>query len=366
MKPVDLEASRILEVEDSWEAINDWFLEHDLTDGMPIVPPTVTRVRAMTDYVEQQLGWKADEVLGTLAPKYGAATVEKVAANAVMAGCRPDYMPVLIACVQGVADPRFNLDSVQTSTHPTSPLPIVNGPVCKAIDLNWGYNYTGSLSRSTTTIGRALRLCMTNIGGTPGSVNIHTQGHISRFTHVIAENEAENPWEPLSVELGFEPGTSTVTVVPSCSPALIDDNGGSQTAKDLLKTFANSIAYVGNRNTNGEGQPLIIFGPQHARLLANGGYSKAEVKRFIWERARVRCGDIPPGNLVSYSDQIHKLYTDVDPDYGIPIAGKPEDIFLVVMGGTGTHSLSVQTRLASAVVTIPILRKDGTAWVPRP
>ena len=365
MSTVDLETTRVIELGNDWEAINDWFLDHDLTDGMPIVPPTEQRVWAMTDYVARELGWSATDTLGTLAPKYGVATIEKIAANAVMAGCRPDYMPVLLTCVQAIADPGFNLDSVQTSTHPTSPLPIVNGPVCKAIDLNWGYNYTGSLSRSTTTIGRALRLVMANIGGSPGSVNIHTQGHIARFAHVIAENESENPWEPLHVELGFPADTSTVTVIPACTPALIDDNGGSQTAKDLLKTFAHSIAYVGNRNTNGEGQPLIIFGPQHARVLANGGYSKADVKRFLWERARVRVGDIPPGNLVSYSDQIHKLYTGVDRDYGIPIAGRPEDILLIVMGGTGTHSLSVQTRLASAVVTLPILRKDGTVWKPQ-
>lgn len=348
----------------SWEKINDWFLDNDLTDGLPIVPPTEERVRAMTDYVHRELGWSAEDEIATLPPKSGVATLEKIAANAVMAGCRPDYMPVLIACIQGIADPAFNLDSVQTSTHPTSPLPIVNGPVRKAIDLNWGYNYTGRLWRSTTSIGRALRLIMQNVGGTPGSVNIHTQGHIARFEHVIAENEDENPWEPLHVERGYAMDISTVTLIPACTPALVDDNGGSKTAKDLLKTFARSIPYVGNRNTNGEGEPLIILGPQHARILANDGYSKADVKQFLWEHARVPLRDIPPGNLVSYSDRIHKLYVGADQDYGIPIAGRPEDIVIVVMGGTGTHSLSVQTRLASAMVTIPIARKDGTPWCP--
>jgi len=354
----------ILELEDSWEAINAWFLAHDLTDGLPIVPPTEPRVAAMTDYVARELGWAAGDVIATLAPKRGLATVEKIAANAVMAGCRPEYMPVLIACVQGVGAPKFNLDAVQTSTHNTSPLPIVNGPVRRAIDLNWGYNFTGSRWQSTAAIGRALRLVMSNVGGVPGSINIHTQGHIARFEHCIAENEEENPWEPLHVERGHAPGESTVTLIPACPAAMIDDNGGSQTAKDLLRTLAQSIPYVGNRNTNGEGQPLLILCPQHARLLANGGFSKADVKRFIWEFGRLPFGTIPRGNLTSFSEKILKLYADVDPAFGVPIADKPEDIVIVVMGGTGTHSLSVQTRLASENVTVPIRRKDGSAWAP--
>jgi hypothetical protein len=352
----------IIELEDDWEAINAWFLEHDLTDGLPIVPPTQARVAAMTDFVERALGWKATDVIGTLAPKRGVATVEKIAANAVMAGCVPEYMPVLIACVKAVAWLGFNLDAVQTSTHNTSPLPIVNGPVRAAIDLNSGYNHTGSRWRSTSTLGRALQLTLINVGGTPGSINIHTQGHIARFAHCIAENEEENPWEPLHVERGHARKTSTVTMIPACPAAMIDDNGGSQTAKDLLRTLALSIPYVGNRNTNGEGQPLLILCPQHARLLANGGYSKAEVKQFIWEYGRLPFGKIPRGNLTSFSKKILKQYGDFDPSFGVPIAEKPEDIVIVVMGGTGTHSLSVQTRLASQNITVPIERKDGTPW----
>jgi hypothetical protein len=351
-----------IELVDSWESVNEWFLEHDLTDGLPIVPPTQPRVAAMTDYAERTLGWKALDVIGTLAPKQGQATVEKIAANAVMAGCKPEYMPVLIACVKAVAEPRFNLDAVQTSTHNTSPLPIVNGPITRAIDLNWGYNNTGSRWRSTTSIGRALQLVMMNVGGTPGSINIHTQGHIARFHHCIAENEDENPWEPLHVERGYERDASTVTVIPACTAAMIDDNGGSQNAKDLLKTLAHSIAYVGNRNINGKGQPLIILAPQHARLIALGGYSKADVKHFIWEHARVRVGDIPRTNLVNYSEHNMKFYDGFGDDVGIPIAERAEDIVIVVMGGVGTHSLSVQTRLASENVTVPIARKDGSPW----
>ena len=173
--PAGVTETPILELEDSWEAINAWFLEHDLTDGLPIVPPTEARVAAMTGYVERELGFKPGDVIGTLAPKHGQATVEKIAANAVMAGCQPEYMPVLIACVKGVADPKFNLDAVQTSTHNTSPLPIVNGPVAGAIDLNHGYNHTGRRWQATNTIGRALQLpevndALSRVGLTAGAM----------------------------------------------------------------------------------------------------------------------------------------------------------------------------------------------------
>ena len=352
----------LIELEDDWEAINGWFLEHDLTDGLPIVPPTQARVNALTAYVERELGWRADDVISTLAPKQGLATVEIIAANAVMAGCIPEYMPVLLACVQAVGTPSFNLDAVQTSTHNTSPLPIVNGPVRTAIDLNHGYNHTGSRWRSTSTIGRALQLTMMNVGGTPGAINIHTQGHIARFEHCIAENEEENPWQPLHVERGYAAETNVVTVIPACPAAMIDDNGGSQTAQELLRTLALSIPYVGNRNTNGEGQPLLILCPQHARMLANGGLSKADVKRYIWEHGRLPFGTIPRGNLTNFSKKILDEFDGGDPAAGVPIAEKPEDIVIVVMGGTGTHSLSVQTRLASQNVSVPILCKDGTPW----
>ncbi|HXD51033.1 MAG TPA: UGSC family (seleno)protein, partial [Burkholderiales bacterium] len=262
MSTAQLDKSK-LQLEDSWEAVNAWFLERDMTDGLPIVPPTEPRVLAMTDHAERTLGYAPTDIVATLMPKRGIATIGKIAANAVMAGCKPEYMPVLIACVQAIAHPRFNLDAVQTSPHNTSALPVVNGPMRKALDLNWGYNHTGSRWHSTATIGRALRLIMANVGGTPGSVNIHTQGHIARFEHCIAENEEENPWEPLHVERGYAAEANAVTLIPACPAAMIDDNGGSQTAKDLLRTLALSIPYVGNRNTNGEGQPLLILCPQH-------------------------------------------------------------------------------------------------------
>lgn len=348
------------EIEDSWEQVNAHFQARNWTDGLPIVPPTKQRVDPMVDYAKSAMGWRRDDVVGVLAPKNGKATIEKIATNAVMAGCLPEYLPVLIASVQAMSVSQFNLFGVQTSTHNTSVLAIVNGPLREKLDINWGYNVVGSRWHSTATIGRAIRLIITNIGGIPGATNIHTQGHIARYEHCIAENESENPWEPLHVERGMAAEDSSVTVFAACPAMMIDDNSGSRNAKELLNTFARSIAYVGNRNINGEGEPLIIMCPSHARLLAIGGYSKADVKRILWERARVPFGHIPTGNLQSYSERFLKFYGDFGPDYGVPIADSPEDIAIVVMGGQGTHSLSVQTLLGSKSQTIAIVRKDGS------
>ena len=350
----------VIELEDSWQAINEYFLEHNWTDGLPIVPPTEDRIQTMINYADSELGWKPDDLIGVLPPKNGMATIEKIATNAVMAGCAPEYLPVLIGAVKGMAIPAFNLFGVQTSTHNTSVLTIVHGPIRKELNINWGYNVVGSSWHSTATIGRAIRFIMTNIGGIPGATNIHTQGHIARFEHCIAENDDENPWESLHVERGMNPEESAVTVFPACPAMMIDDNSGSRSAKELLNTFARSVAYVGNRNINGEGEPLIIMCPTHARLLSKGGYSKSDVKRFLWERARVPFGHIPAGNLQSYSERFLKFYGDFGPDYGVPFADGPEDIVIIVMGGQGTHSLSVQTLLGSKSQTVQICSKDGS------
>jgi hypothetical protein len=352
----------LLELDGSWEAVNQYFFERNWTDGLPIVPPTEERVDAMLAFARERLGYEADDVVGILQPKNGVATVAKIAANAVMAGARVEYMPVLMAVTRAIAEPRYNLFGVQTSTHNTSVLAVVNGPMRESLDINWGYNVVGSRWHSTATLGRALRFIVTNIGGLPGATNIHTQGHIARYEHMIAENEAENPWEPLHVERGFEAQESTVTVFAACPAMMIDENSGSRSAKELLMTFARSVPYVGNRNINGEGEPLIVLGPQHANLLAKEGYSKRDFKRFMWEHARVPFSHIPTGNLQSYSDRFRKFYVDVSPDTGVPIADRPEDIAVIVMGGKGTHSLSVQTLLGSRSQTVLIARKDGAAY----
>lgn len=337
---------RLITLDDDYDAINAYFYEQGWTDGLPIVPPTEERVAAMI----AGSGLEATDVVAVLEPRKGLATVEKIAACAVMAGCRPEYMPVLIAGVRAVAEPQFNLYGVLTSTHNASVLLLVNGPIRERLQINDGRLKHPNQWHATTTIGRAFQLIMQNIAGIPGSTQSETQGHIGRYHHIIAENEVHSPWQPLHVDQGFAPGDSTVTVFGACPPQHID-NMGSTDAQGVLMSICDSMATAGNRNTQGEGYPLLLLGPQHASTIAKDGFSKADVQRYLFEHARLPLSRVPKGDLVSMSQKWRKFYCSHNEDARLPIADRPEDIYVVVMGGTGTHSMFVQTQLGSRPVT---------------
>src|SRR5215831_6842265 len=275
-------AARTLQVEDDWSAIYELYVERGWTDGLPIIPPTEAKVAEF-------LGWtRRDrlEVVAVLPPRQGEATVEKIAINAVMAGCRPDYFPVLLTAIEAVADPLFNLDAVQATTHPVTPMLIVNGPIAKEIGLHSGYNAFGQGFRANLTIGRALRLALMNIGGgLPGSGDRSTQGNPAKIAYCVAENEAENPWTPLSVDRGFDAEASTVTAFPCEGPHNIQDHY-SNTGIGLLYTIAGAMAQAGSNNLLDRGWPLLSLGPEHAATIARDGYDKAAIRAFLFEHAR--------------------------------------------------------------------------------
>src|SRR5436853_3105920 len=181
-----------------------------VTDGLPVVPPTRARVaRAIA-----ASGRGPDELVGLVPPNYGRATVEKVAVNAVMAGCRPEYLPVVIAAVEAVCDEAFDLHGVSATTNAPSPLVVVNGPIRGALDINCGAGVFGPGWRANATIGRALRLVCVNLGGAaPGVISMSTLAHPGRYTYCIGEREEASPWESLAVEHGFAPGDSTGAVL---------------------------------------------------------------------------------------------------------------------------------------------------------
>ncbi|MBI2906816.1 MAG: hypothetical protein HYX92_04060 [Chloroflexi bacterium] len=201
--------SKRVPVEDSADAINQLYYDKGWTDGLPIVCPTEERVLRMLRYSDRQPGDVAAEV----APLYGEATVEKIAINAVMAGCLPQYLPVVVAAVEAVAVEEFNLYGIQGTTNPVTPALIVNGPIAKELNINAGPNLLGQGNRANATIGRAIRLIMLNIGGgAPDTVDKATHGQPGKYTFCFAENEGESPWEPLHVERGYAQEVSTVTV----------------------------------------------------------------------------------------------------------------------------------------------------------
>ena len=323
--------ARTLQVEDDWSAINELYVERGWTDGLPVIPPTEAKV---TEFL-RRTGRDRLEVVAVLPPRQGEATVEKIAINAVMAGCRPEYFPVLLTAIEAVADPLFNLDAVQATTHPVTPMLIVNGPIAKEIGLNGGYNAFGQGWRANLTIGRALRLVLMNVGGgLPGSGDRSTQGSPAKIAYCVAENEEASPWEPLHVEAGFGRDASTVTAVPCEGPHNIQDHF-SNTGLGILRTIAGAMGQAGSNNLLDRGWPVLSLGPEHAATIARDGYGKQAIKEFVFEHARfplARLGD-------EYRRQQITRHGVID-DAGtmLPIVESPDAITIVVVGGAGKHS----------------------------
>ena len=243
------------------------------TDGLPVVPPTPKRVERMLSGTDRA----PDERIAAVPPKWGRATVEKVAINAVMAGCKPEYLPLILTAVEAMTSEQFNLHGVQVTTSHVGPMLIVNGPIRKALEINDGFNLFGQGYRANATIGRALRLVCTNIGGAlPGELDRAAFGHAGKYTCCIAEQEAASPWSPMHVDRGFQADDSTVTVFAAAGPQTVNDHG-SNTAEGILNTISENIAAPGNSS----GETLLVIGVEHAKTISEDGFSKADIRRFI-------------------------------------------------------------------------------------
>jgi hypothetical protein len=349
----------LIELDDSLEAIQDFFETQGWTDGLPFVPPTVERVRAMYQYIDRDPG----DVIARLPTRNADATVERIAINAVMAGCRPEYMPVVITAVQAMADPAFNLTVVQATTHPCAALVFVNGPVGRELNINSGHNCFGQGWRANASIGRAVRLILLNIGGSrPGERDLATHGTPAKYTYCAAENEEANPWQPLHVEHGYAPEDSTITVMAAEAPHNIHDSE-SETAIGLLMTMAGSLRSAGsNHMSTVGGQPLLVVAPEHAAIIARDGFSKDDVKRYIWEHARLPSADWSPDWQKSaiYLDRLQRFTGQQDVAM---IAWDPSKIEVAVAGGNGKHSCWISTvghPEYTATVMRRIERADGS------
>jgi hypothetical protein len=255
-----------------------------VTDGLPVVPPTAERVRAAV----AASGRAGDELVGLVAPRLGRATVERVAVNAVMAGCRPEYLPAVIAGVEAICDPDFALVGVSGTTDAVAPLLILNGPIRRALEVNSGAGAFGPGWRANATIGRAVRLCWLNIGGAaPGVISMSTFSQPGRYSYCIGENEEVSPWEPLHVEHGFGAGDSTVAAMAAETLQVVADTQ-HRTAREVLATIARSGSVIASDGHAGLTDTLLVIGPEHARTIAGDGWSKADMRAFLWEETRAR------------------------------------------------------------------------------
>jgi hypothetical protein len=320
-----LQAER-LDVEDDVWAVNAFFEKKGWTDGLPIIPPTEERVAQMLAAVKRD----PSDVVGIVPPRWAPATVEKIAINGVMAGCLPSYMPLLIAAVEAITDPKLNLYSLQATTGGPAVMLIINGPVRNKLKVNGGANALGEGWRANATIGRCIRLIQRNIGGSyPGTTCKATLGWPGKYSICIGENEEASPWEPLHVERGFDRNTSTVTAISA---------DGSTRASDLDSTKAVGILTNFAQRMEGPSGPeaIMVICPEHAKIIAGDGYSKAEVKKFVWERAAYRMKDLPDETFAQRVKRRPDLR--LTRDSVIPVTDKPEDILVVVAGGDGSQS----------------------------
>jgi hypothetical protein len=319
-----------------------------LTDGLPFVLPTAERVQAMI----AGSGRRAGDVIAVVPPRWAEATVENTAINAVMAGCRPQYMPVVIAALEAAADPAFGLYSVQATTHPCAVLMLVSGPIVQELGLNFRHGAFGPGFRANASIGRALRLVLMNVGGgIPGEGDQATHGSPAKFSYCVAENEDATPWEPFRVTRGFGKTDSTITVFSGEGPHNINDHVCTS-AETTLTVVADTMTTIGHNNAGSvvRGDVLVAFGPEHAHTVASGGLSKGDVQKFLYERARNKVGLLKLRAM--YKAENWPDWVDQDDDEALcPIVGRPEDIHIVVTGGPGKHSAFVPTFGTSKSVT---------------
>jgi hypothetical protein len=341
--------AQLVEAPDDLEEVNRFFQERRWADGLLIVPPTQERVERMLRHT----GRAGDEIVATIAPRYGAATVERIAINAVMAGCYPEYLPVLIAAAEAVATPQFHLQALQSTTNPSAVWLIINGPIARTLGVNSGGNCLGPGAWANGTLGRALRLILHNIGGgLPGEMDKATQGQPGKYTFCCAENEEANPWEPLHVERGFARDASTVTVVGALGTWNM--NMTAKDAEDILAMIADTMAFPASSDYVYGGAPWLILSPQHAQIMQQAGLSKADVKRRLWAQSKLLASRARGNEFDRMKTGRQAELGEIGPDTMVPVSARAEDISILVAGGPGTHSVyipvSAHTRSVTAVI----------------
>ena len=308
----------------------DYYFEQGWTDGLPVVPPTPELVAATV----AALGGAPDRLEARIPPRWGNLTREVLAINLVLAGCRPEYGPVVRAALLALTSSHFNLHGVQATTHMAAPLVVVNGPIRKDIGLNAGANVFGSGCRANATIGRAIRLVLLNVGGAwPGDFDKSTLGHPGKYTFCIAENEEASPWPPYHVEHGYAPGDSTVFGIAAEGPHSVTNHVAND-AEGILDSVASAMSTIAHNNAVSSGSCAVVIGPEHAATIAGKGWTREDVRRYLWEKA---------GNTwdaVSFGDRYGKIYNRNLPDWypreagaRIPVVPAADDIHLFVAGG---------------------------------
>ncbi len=266
---------QVADLEDEIEAMFD----RGWSDGLPVVPPTEVRVLRMLDGTDRS----PDDIVAVIPPDLVECTVEKVAINAVLAGCKPEYLPVVLAAVEAACTDTFNVHGLLATTMPVGPVMIVNGPIRHRIGMNDGVNVLGQGNRANSTVGRALQLVIRNVGGgKPGGVDRATQGNPGKLSFCFPENEERSPWEPLHVERGFDPAASTVTLFPGEGPRGVVDQL-SRDPESLARSFAACLRSVQHPKLAMAFDAILIVSPEHGRVFAEAEWTKVQLRERLQE-----------------------------------------------------------------------------------
>ena len=335
MNPLSIQSRRV-EVEASFDAIQDFYEQQGWTDGLPVVPATEDLVRKML----LPYGQDPSTSLGVVQPRNARVTLEKVAINAVMAGCKPEHFPVVVAAVKAAMQPDFNIAGVQATTGGAAPVVIVNGPIARELEINGDSGCFGPGYRANASIGRALRLFVRNVAGLiPGEMDKATLALPARYTFCFAENEARSPWEPLHVEMGLDPSASMVTLMGMRGMYTIMEST-SPTGIQVLRTLVGSLRTIGVSNyyqTGTGAQLALVLCPEHAAEIHASGLSRQDVREYIFQNARMPLRRLE--GIAHYGNRNWPKWIDEsDPDAMIPIVGSADDVLVVVAGGDGRHS----------------------------
>jgi hypothetical protein len=344
---------------DPLEAI-EYCYRQGWTDGLPVVPPTEERVASCLDF----LGRDRNEVLGGVPERRRTVTVEQVVANAVMAGCLPAYMPVVVAAVEAMLQPAFNLVGPSASLGGSAILTIVNGPIVEALQINCRNNLFGAGNRANATIGRAVRLILMNTcGAIPGLFDRSCLGHPGKYTYCIGENAVESPWLPLHAERGFKADDNAVTVFACEGPRQVRSairptpEGVLATVADAMSTLGTSMTTSGSVGTSAtgtrQGEVAVVMAVEHMAIMSAHGWQKGDMRNYLAEQARRTVADLKRGG---------GLPGEVQPEderQYVSVVASPDDIFVVAAGGDeGAMSAVIPSwgpKVASTAVTWPVV-----------
>ena len=346
-EPSSSEENEVLDIgdldPDRW---NDYAEEQGWSDGLPMVMPTESAVERFVAVARGD-----NEPFPPISPRQVVPTLRSLAANAVMAGCRPEYFPVVLGAVRAVLDPEYNLHGSLATTHPCSQMVLVNGPSRHALGINCSSNCFGQGWRSNASIGRALQLVLLNVGGArPGVMDRSTQGSPAKFAFCFGENEEHSPWEPYHVRRGFEASDTVVTVMAAEGPHNINDHA-SNTGEGLMTTIAGTASQPGANTIYGKGPYFIVIGPEHAQTLARDGWQIESMQAAIFERSRVPVDRVSKENQASYEGQ------DIPVIKGhYYLTPTPDLIHIVVAGGPGKHSAYIPSFGGTAASSVRIVQ----------